>query len=175
MTSAAYNNSIPTFITGLETLSALLTKAESAGKLTGDLTTLKLINDMKGLPFQIQACCNVVTKTIERVGGGVHPDTNFPHVETTYADVQECLSKVTRWVTETGTAELFAGKDETLVDLQLGDVMIKLPVQDYVSRFAVPNFYFHFVTAYGILRANGVDIGKRDYLENFLSPFIVSQ
>lgn len=175
MTAAAYNNSIPRFITGLETLSALLSKAESAGKLNGDLTTLKLIDDMKGLPFQIQACCNTVTKTVERVGGSALPDTKFPDVEITCAEVQNCLFKVIRWVTENGTPEVFAGRDENLIDFQLGDVRFKLPVQDYVSRFAVPNFYFHFVTAYDILRANGVDIGKRDYLENFLGPFIVSQ
>lgn len=175
MTFATYNNSIPRFITGLETLSALLTKAESAGKLTGDLTTLKLIDDMKGLPFQIQACCNVVTKTVERIGGNALPDTQFHHVDVTYAEVQDCLSKVIRWMAENGTPELFAGKDENLVDFQLGDVRLKLPVQDYVSRFAVPNFYFHFVTAYDILRAKGVDIGKKDYLENFLIPFIISQ
>lgn len=174
MTSAAYNNSIPRFITGLETLSALLTKAESAGKLTGDLTTLKLIDDMMGLTFQIQMCCNAVTKTVERIGGRALGDAKFPDIGTTYAEVQDYLSNVIRWATEHGTPELFAGKDENPVDLQLGDVRFKLPAQDYVSRFAVPNFYFHFVTAYDILRAKGVDIGKRDYLENFLSAFVVS-
>ena len=79
--------------------------------------------------------------------------------EVTFSDMQARIDK-TLEILKSAKREDFDGKEDTEVDVR-GRKMI---ARDYVFGFAVPNFYFHYATAYAILRKEGVEIGKSDYL-----------
>ena len=66
------------------------------------------------------------------------------------------------------------GSEDKIVDLNLGKVrgIIQAPASTYVLGFALPNYFFHINTAYGILRHKGIQIGKADYLGPFLQPLL---
>jgi len=171
MTSNLYTYSIPAFIGGLETLAHLLKKAESSGKVSGDdLNTYRLVDDMRGLTFQVQRVCDNAKFSLVRIAGV--PDVQFADDETTYAQLQERISKVITFLKENSKPEQFVGKEKEIIDFKLGPVSLSIPGDDYVTKYALPNFYFHLVTAYDILRANGVEIGKRDYIGIPLKEYV---
>ena len=63
-------------------------------------------------------------------------------------------------------ADAFVGAAERTIEMKVGSESVSLTASQYLTRFALPNFYFHITTAYDILRHNGVVLGKRDYLGN---------
>lgn len=165
-----YEISIPIYILGLETMSHLLNQAESSGKISGDLTTHRLIDDMRGLAFQVQTLCNNVKFAAVRVGGV--PDITFTDTETTYAELQERVSKVLDWLKASVKPEDFEGKDNEIIEWSFPTFSLKVPAHDYITKYSLPNFYFHLTTAYNILRSKGVEIGKKDFIAKFLAPYM---
>jgi hypothetical protein len=83
--------------------------------------------------------------------------------EKTFAELQERLAKTIAYL-EALDPKSFEGKDDAEVILPQRSGELKFTGTTYVTKFAIPNFYFHFVTAYGLLRKEGVPIGKGDYL-----------
>jgi len=161
MTITLYSVSIPPVVNGLRILSQLLKKGQehaAAGQVTEDkLAAARLVEDMKPLTYQIQRISDTAKGVAVRLGG-VAPvpmadtETNFPEM---YERIQKTLT-----VLETVKPEMVNGKES--IEISFGDR--KFSGEDYVVKYALPNFYFHLVTAYSLLRMEGVPVGKNDYL-----------
>jgi hypothetical protein len=87
----------------------------------------------------------------------------FEDNEVTFADLQARISKTIELLDGFEAAE-FEGGETRDIRLRLGEREMVFKGQDYLLNFALPNFHFHITTAYGILRHNGVPLGKRDFL-----------
>jgi len=157
-----YEITIPVFITEMKILQTLLAKGvEHAGEEKEKLFEVKLIDDMKGLGYQIQRVSDTAKGVAVRIGG-VAP-VALADDEKTMADLHERLSKtisILEGVKESDMAN--AETQEVIMGTRKGEV--KLTGKSYVLDYAIKNFYFHVVTAYALLRKEGVPIGKLDYL-----------
>jgi uncharacterized protein len=163
MAITLYELTVPIFLRSLQNLSHCLKKGQASG-LISDPTTATLAPDMKSLPFQIQTCSNTAKNTISRLVPSLASSIPaWEDNETTFEQLQERIAK---------TIELLKGVDpkgfegaetaEVVMKTQSGEM--KFTGLSYVQNFAVPNFFFHVVVAYGILRNKGVEVGKLDYL-----------
>jgi len=157
-----YEISVPPFIRSLKNLSAMLKKAEDyATEKSIDpktLTEAKLADDMLALPFQIWTVSNTAKNTVQRVCG----TANIPMEDTekTFPELQERIAKTIKLL-EDVDPKAFEGKETTEIEL-MGN---KFNGQSYILNFGIPNFYFHVMAAYAILRKEGVPLGKKDYLK----------
>jgi hypothetical protein len=161
-----YEASVPAFLQILNSLSAILTKAEAhatAKKIDPDvLLGARLFPDMLPLSRQIQMVCDFATKTCARLTGTEVPST--PDTEKTFDELKQRLAKAIDYVKALKPAQ-FDGAETREISFPTGPgSTMTLKGQQYLSHFALPNFYFHAATAHGILRKNGVEIGKRDFL-----------
>ena len=162
MSSAA----IPTFEITLTALSRLLDKAEAyaANKKSdvGTLLTARLAPDMFPLTRQVQVACDQAKNASARLAGIEPP--KFEDNETTVAQLKERIAKTIAFVKGVDTKAIDASAERTIT-LPLGsDRKGEMKGADYLNHFVLPNFYFHAATAYNILRHNGVEIGKQDFL-----------
>ena len=160
-----YQASAPRFVNMLNNLSALLDKAQAhaeARKIDpAALTAFRLYPDMFPLTRQVQIACDAAKGAVARLAGvdiPKHEDT-----EQTFADLKTRIAKTVEFIQSVPAAQIDGSEAR--------DVTIKLRGQDttvkgaaYLLGFAWPNFYFHVTTAYNILRHNGVEVGKRDFL-----------
>jgi uncharacterized protein len=162
MTIGIYEVTIPPFIHGLKTLSALLEKGQShASADEASLLEARLIDDMAALPYQIQRISDTAKGCAVRVGKAepVPMEDNektFPELQARIAKTIEVLEKVDPKVMDS------MEDGEVVMKLSSGDK--KFIGKEYVLKIAIPNFYFHLCMAYAILRKEGVPVGKRDYL-----------
>jgi len=161
-----YDASVPAFLTILGSLSGLLSKAEAhcaAKNIQPDvLLGARLYPDMLPLSRQIQLACDFAAKGCARLA---HVDAHStPDTEKTFAELRQRLAKTSDYL-KTFTPAQFEGADRRDVTVPAGpDRTITLKGQEFLNRFAFPNFYFHAAIAHGLLRHNGVEIGKRDFL-----------
>lgn len=163
---AIYQASVPAFLQILNSLSAILTKAEAhaeAKKIAPEvLLGARLFPGMLPLSRQIQMVCDFAAKTCARLTGSEVPST--PDTETTFAELKQRLANTIDYLKALKPAQ-FDGAETREVNFPAGpNNTMTLQGQQYLSHFALPNFYFHAATAHGILRKNGVEIGKRDFL-----------
>ena len=106
--------------------------------------------------------CDFATKSCARLTQNEVPST--PDTEKTFAELKQRLAKAIDYVKTYKPAQ-FEGADVREVSFPVGpDNTMTLKGQQFLTGFAFPNFYFHAATAHGILRHNGVEIGKRDFL-----------
>jgi len=168
MTISMYQASAPRFARMLRNLSAILAKAQAhveAKKLdAAALTTYRLFHDMFPLTRQVQIACDSAKGAVARLAGvdiPKHEDT-----EQTFAELQARIAKALDFVESVKPAQL-EGSEAREIVLKLRSGELKFKGVDYLFNHAYPNFYFHVTTAYNILRHNGVEIGKKD----FIGPF----
>jgi hypothetical protein len=157
---------VTTTARGLKTLSALLDKAKAHAEATGanpdDYVTARLFEDMLPLSGQIQRASDTAKGTIARLTGVDAPA--MADDETTFAQLQDRVAKTLAFV-ESVPASAFEGAAERDVTVPAGpSITLGFTGLDYLLEFAIPNFNFHVVTAYDILRNQGVPLGKRDFL-----------
>ena len=88
---------------------------------------------------------------------------SYPDTETTFPELKERIGKTIAFL-EGVEAARFEGAEDRTVALKLGSNDVTFPAKHYLFSFVIPNFYFHATTAYDILRHNGLEIGKRDFL-----------
>ena len=88
---------------------------------------------------------------------------SYADTESSFAELQARIAKTVEFVQGIQPAQL-EGSESRTVTLKMRSGEITFPGQDYLLHFALPNFYFHVTAAYAILRHNGVDVGKMDYL-----------
>jgi hypothetical protein len=161
-----YDASVPAFLQILGSLSGLLNKAEAhctAKNIQPDvLLGARLYPDMLPLTRQIQLACDFAAKACARVTHSEVPST--PDTEKTFDELKQRLTKTIDYVKSFKPAQ-FEGGDSREVTFPVGGGnSMTVKGQQFLSAFAFPNFYFHAATTHGILRHNGVEVGKRDFL-----------
>ena len=157
---------VPAYLQMLNSLIGLLTKAEAhcaAKKIDpGVLLGSRLFPDMLPLSKQIQLASDFAAKGCARLTHSDLPST--PDTETSIGELKQRLAKTVDYV-KLFKPEQFEGADTKDVTFPVGpDRSMTLKGQQFFSAFSLPNFYFHAATAHGILRHNGVEIGKRDFM-----------
>jgi uncharacterized protein len=160
-----YDASVPAFLQILGAFSGTLTKAEAhctAKKIAPEvLLGARLFPDMLPLSKQIQLACDFATKGCARLTQSEVPST--PDTEKTFEELKQRAAKASEYLKTFKPAQ-FEGADTRDVTFPVGPNTMTLKGQQFLTGFAFPNFYFHAATAHGILRHNGVEIGKRDFL-----------
>jgi len=165
MSLTMYKASIPVFVRELGILASLLKKGEDFAREQGfaadTLVQERLAPDMLPLAGQIQRASDSAKLAVARLTGVAAP--SFEDNETTYAQLYERIEKTLAYVNSV-SADAFNEAATREVKLNYGDFQPVFTGESYLLTFALPNFFFHIVTAYDILRHKGVPIGKRDYL-----------
>ena len=167
MSLSMYHASAPRFAHMLRNLDAILAKAQGhADAKKFDPAVLlgaRLFPDMLPLLKQVQIATDHAKGAVARLAGAEVP--RYEDVEQSFDELRARIAKTIAFV-ESFTAAQVDGSEERPIALRVGGKDWSFAGQDYLLDFAVPNFYFHLVTAYNILRHNGVEIGKGDYLGN---------
>lgn len=160
-----YKASVATFQKHLHALDGILDKAEAYAatkKIDEDtLLVARLYPDMFNLKRQIQEACTFAASAMARLAGEipqqpVNSEKSIAELKARVASVLDSLGKV--------TPEKLEGAAARVISLKVGPNDMTFTGEDYLLHFALPNFYFHCATAYDILRHNGLDIGKRDFM-----------
>ncbi len=159
---------VPTFTRMLKNLSAILQKglahAEAKEIDPSVLINSRLALDMLPLVRQIQIATNTAKNAVSELAGVEAPE--YEDDEATFADLFARIDKTIDHL-ETFEPKQFDGAENKKVTLKAGETSIEFEGFSYLMDFAMSNFYFHVTTAYNILRHNGVEIGKRDFLGSF--------
>lgn len=165
MTLSMYQASVPVFIRVLNNLSAILEKAEKhaeAKKIDQSIfVNARLAPDMFPLSRQIQIATDGVKGCAARLSGAEVP--SFADTETTFSELQTRIAKTIEFV-KTVSADKIDGTEEKEISLKAGPRELSFKGQAYLLHFVLPNLFFHTSMTYAILRHNGVEIGKMDYL-----------
>ena len=165
MSLSMYESSIPVLIRNLNNLSAYLAKgADYASEKEIDdavLVNARLFPNMFDLAHQIQIACDVSKGAAARLSGIEAP--KFEDNEASFEELQTRISNTIKFL-ESVPADQIDGTEEKEITLPAGDKEFKFSGRDFLQTFVLPNVYFHAVTAYNILRHNGVEIGKMDFL-----------
>ena len=161
-----HDATVPAFLQILGALDNILGKAEAHCKAKNiqpeALLSARLYPDMFPLTRQIQTACDFAAKSCARLTGSEVPTT--PDTEKSFEELRQRIAKVIDYVKAFKPAQ-FDGADARDVTFPAGpNNQLTLKGQQFLSGFALPNFYFHATIAHGILRHNGVEIGKRDFL-----------
>ncbi|MBA2934054.1 DUF1993 domain-containing protein [Sphingomonas sp. CGMCC 1.13654] len=164
MSLSLYDASVPVFIRGFSSLSAILDKgrafADEGGLPHAELLEARLFDDMAPLTAQIQRCSDTAKGTAVRVGNVAN--VAMEDKEASFDDLQARIVRTVDFLKGV-PANCMDGREEAQIALPpKGEIV--LSGRDYVLGFALPNFFFHVTTAYALLRMKGVPIGKRDYL-----------
>ena len=161
MALSLYDASIPVYLQMLRNLSAIMDKAEAGG---GDLDAYmqaRLAPDMHPFSRQIQMVSDAAKGGAARLAGVAPP--SMPDTETTWAELKERLAKTIDFVSSI-KAEQVNGDENRTVELPLPGRTMTFTARDFLFNFSLPNFFFHVTTAYGLLRKEGVPLGKMDFL-----------
>lgn len=165
MSDLIYQSSKPVFVHNLKNLSYLLKEAARDAKARGIdpavILNARLAPDMHPLVRQVQIATDHAKGCCSRLAGVETP--SFADVETTFAELEDRLHRTLGFIGGLKRKQ-FAGSETREIAIQFPIGKIKFSGLDYLNGWALPNFYFHYVTAYNILRHNGVTIGKRDFL-----------
>jgi len=165
MTITMYQASVPVFTHMLTSLSGVLDKAEAhaaAKKLDpAILPATRLCPDMFPLSRQVQIACDFAKGTAARLAGVEIP--SYPDTEKTIPELKERIAKTVAFLATITPAQV-DGSEGRDISLKVGPQEMHFKGLPYLISFSLPNFYFHATAAYAILRANGVDLGKMDFL-----------
>jgi hypothetical protein len=160
-----YQSSIPVFIHHLTNLSNILKKASSYAQIKkideSVLVNARLFPDMFPLARQVQIACDIVKGGAARLADVELPV--FPDTEKTFAELQLRITKTIEFINSFNSAQI-DGSEVKSIALKVGGNAMKFEGQPYLLNFVIPNLYFHITATYCILRHNGVDIGKADFL-----------
>jgi hypothetical protein len=165
MAFSIYEASIPPMIRSMQNLSKILDKAVAQAKTEDKpLSTLleaRLAPDMHPFPRQIQILSDSAKGCAARLAGVEGP--SMPDTETTFPELQTRLAKTIDYLKSIKPEQL-AGAEDRQITLKFPNGEMKFSGRDYLTGFALPNFYFHVTTAYDLLRHKGITIGKMDFL-----------
>lgn len=161
MSFGLYDASAPVFVRALTNLSALMDKALAQGFDEAKLLEARLAPDMRPFPSQIQLASDSAKGAVARLTGTDNP--SMADTETSFAELKARIDATIAFIKSIDASAFDGGEDR--------DVVLKFPGGEqhfkggaYLTGFALPNFFFHVAMAYALLRAAGVEIGKRDYL-----------
>jgi uncharacterized protein len=163
---SVYDATVPALLQILGSINGILTKAEAHCVAKGIqpevLLAVRLYPDMLPLSRQVQLVCDFAGKACAHVAHVDVPVT--PDTEKTFAELRQRIARTIDYLKGFKPAQ-FEGADSKNVTFMAGpNTPMTLKGQEFLNRMAFPNFYFHAAIAHGILRHNGVEIGKRDFL-----------
>jgi uncharacterized protein len=165
MTLSMYQASAPVFLRGLSNLSAILEKAaaQAAERKIDEAVFLqaRLAPDMFPLVRQVQIASDHAKGAAARLAGLEVP--KFEDVEKSFEELQQRVARTRQFVESVDKSKI-EGSEGREISLPGRDRTLTFNGQSYLFNFALPNFFFHATTAYDILRHNGIQIGKRDFL-----------
>jgi uncharacterized protein len=165
MAISMYKASVPVFVQHLGALSAILKKAAdhcAARKIEPSvLLNARLYPDMFALTRQVQIATDHAKGAVARLAGREVP--SFADSETTFEELEARIAKTLDFVRSVKPEEIDGSEDRDVV-LILHGTNYPFKGEGYLTLFALPNFFFHTTAAYAILRHNGVEIGKRDFM-----------
>lgn len=157
--------SAPVFVRMLNNLSTILAKAEKHAKAKdidpATLLNARLAADMFPLLRQVQIATDHAKGAAARLTG-----TQIEAIEDTETNFEQLQARIRRVVSIVASfrPEQFDGAENREISVKIPNAELKFSGLDYLNQWALPNFFFHVTTAYAILRANGVELGKRDFL-----------
>jgi len=165
MSITMHSASAPIFVAMLNNLSAWLDKAEAHATAKNFdpavLLSARLAPDMLPFTTQVQICCDTAKFLMARLAGVDSP--KFDDNEKTLADLRARIAATIAFVQSVPAASV-DGTEEKDVTLPRRTGPIVMKGEAYLKHFALPNFFFHATTAYALLRHNGVEVGKMDFL-----------
>ena len=165
MTISMYQASVPVIQKSLTALKGVLAKgaahAEARKIEESVFLTSRLYPDMFPLTRQVQIAADFGKGPVARLAGVELP--KYEDIETTFADLAARIDKTLAFV-GTFKPEQIDGQEEREITLTIAGNPVTFKGQPYLMHFAFPNLYFHMSMAYAILRHNGVDVGKRDFV-----------
>lgn len=160
-----HRRSVAVFDRFLSALSSILDKAEAhceAKKIKPEvILAARLFPDMFSLTRQVQLACDFASRGTARLAGA--EPKGFPDEETTFAELQNRIAAARGYMGSFQASD-FDQAAEREVHFKAGGRDMMLKGDEFLSFYALPHFFFHIATAYDILRHNGVELGKRDYM-----------
>jgi len=165
MSLSMYQASVPAFLQMLNNLTAMFEKAE-AFTIERKVEEVVLLNwrlapDMFALTRQVQIAADFAKGTTARLAGAAVP--SYADEEKSFAEIKQRLAKTVTFVQGFKPADIDGSEDRDITLTIAGQAM-RFKGLPYLVHFSLPNFYFHATTAYDILRACGVPLGKRDFI-----------
>jgi hypothetical protein len=161
-----YEIAIPSFTKHLDALDAILDKAAAyaeAKKIEPDALLLaRLYPDMYPFKKQVQSACDFAKLSVGRLAGLTPP--SHDDSEKTFADLKRRIAETLAVLAEAKPEPMEASATKQFT-IKAGPRELTFTGSEYLLYFALPNFYFHATTAYDILRHNGLEIGKRDFMK----------
>ena len=168
MTLSMYQASVPVFQKMLGNLRAILQKGDSCAQAKkidpSILLNTRLYLDMFALTRQVQIATDVAKGACARLTGQEIP--KYDDNENSFADLYARIDKTLAYLATFKAADI-DGQEERDITILPGGKEMHFKGQPYLMHWALPNFYFHVMATYAILRHNGVDVGKMDYLGSF--------
>jgi hypothetical protein len=135
--------------------------AKSKGVDEATFVNWRLAPDMFPLARQVQIACDIPARGLARLAGADLP--NFPDTETTFEQLRQRVAKAHAFIKDLDRAKIDADP-EGAITFPVGQETMTMKRREYLANFILPNLYFHVTTAYAILRACGVPLGKADFL-----------
>jgi hypothetical protein len=168
MSFKIYDASAPVFVAALSNVQKWLDKALAEGKDEAALMAARLAPDMRPFPFQIQSSSDTAKGCIARLAGVEAP--SMPDTEASFAELKARCQRTIDFIQSVDPAKLDGAEDRTVV-MKFGNGNgYEFTGARYLTGFALPNFFFHVTTTYALLRANGVGVGKPDFLQHLGQP-----
>jgi hypothetical protein len=165
MKISMYQTSVPVYTFMLTNLAAVLEKAAAHAEAKKIDPTVfinaRLYPDMFPLVRQVQVAADNAKGAVARLAGLEPP--RYEDNEKSFPELRERIQKTTNYF-KTLKPEQIDGSEERTITIQMRGKAVTFQGMPYLLTFAMPNFFFHVATAYDILRHNGVELGKLDYL-----------
>lgn len=165
MAVSLYDFSVPLFVRSLTNLSNLLDKGvayATARKFDPNVfADMRLFADMHPLKRQVQIACDTVKGAAGRLSG-----TEIPKHEDTEATIEDLKARIAKTIAfvKSVDANRISGAENSPISLKFPSRTMEFTGKSYLTDFVLPNLYFHVTTTYAILRNNGVELGKGDFL-----------
>jgi hypothetical protein len=167
MSFGIFEASVPVFVKSLTNMRAWLDKAASE-KSEAELLEARLAPDMRPLPAQYQMASDSAKNALARLTGTDAP--SMPDTEQSFAELKDRCDRTIAYLSSFDPAALVGSEDREVVIKFPNGTGYRFVGAEYLTGFALPNFFFHVTTAYAILRNAGVSLGKPDFLQHLGQP-----
>jgi hypothetical protein len=168
MSFTIYDASVPVFVNVLTNMEVWLDKALAEGKGEAVLLEARLAPDMRPFPAQIQMASDSAKNAIARLAGIEAPA--MPDTESSFAELKDRCRRTVAFVNSVDRSALDGAEAREVVLKFPNGMGYRFAGREYLTGFALPNFFFHATTAYALLRAQGVGLGKPDFLQHLGLP-----
>jgi hypothetical protein len=164
MSIALHSLTTQTFTPHLRNLAAFFDKAAAQGHDGAKLAQERLAPDMLPLAMQVRFVCDQARLGVARLVGEEPPAVAEAETDADFAGFKARIDRTIAYV-ESVAEDRYKGAETRAVAFPLaGELSVEFTGEQFLRDFAFPNFYFHLITAYAILRSQGVQLGKADYM-----------